>query len=93
MTVKPCRYRMRWGVINEDEFSFTSPRAIEGDECDTLAEAVKQATELVTEGGVAQASVVECRFSARHEVWVEVPGRHLTIEARGCWDEDRTEEP
>lgn len=86
----------KFGVINEDELSLRSPRAIDGEECDTLAGAFAQATDLIR-GGVEEVSIVRCRFSERHEVWVEVPDGSITIDARGVdWaadeDEDAEEE-
>lgn len=68
----------KFGVINEDDFQ------LRGDECNTLAEAMKQAAEMIEEGS-EQVAIVMCQYSARHEAWVEVPGKRLTINVDGDW--------
>lgn len=74
----------KFGVINEDDFQLRTPRSIDGDECNTLAEAMKQAAEMIEEGS-EQVAIVMCQYSARHEAWVEVPGKSLTINVDGDW--------
>lgn len=64
---------IKYGVINEDCFTLRSPRSIDGDEHDTLAEALKEAAEMIGEGMAEQVSVVRCRYSLKHGVWFEVP--------------------
>ena len=83
---------IKYGVINEDSFSLRSPRGIDGDECDTLEEALKQAGEMISEQQAEQVSVVRCRYSLKHGMWFEVPDGGC-IQIDSCnWKHDEEEE-
>ena len=62
-----------YGVIDETGLSLLSPRAIDEGPFRSLAGAFEAASEMA-EGGREQCSIVLCRFSERHECWVEVVG-------------------
>jgi len=86
----------KYGVIDESTMSFYSPRAIDGDECSTLAGAFRAAADLI-EGGAVEVSIVRCRYSQRHESWVEVSGGEdsgpISVDARGAtWAAERDDD-
>jgi len=83
---------IKYGVINEDYFTLRSPRSIDGDEHDSLADALKEAGEMIADGMAEQVSVVRCRYSLKHGVWFEVAdGGCIQIDG-GSWKDDEEEE-
>jgi hypothetical protein len=70
-----------FGVIDETELSLRSPRAIDEGPYDTLSQAFVGAYELL-EGGAEQVAIVRVRYSKRHEVYVEITGTSIEIDAR-----------
>jgi len=72
---------IKFGVINQDSLSLYSPRAIDGDECDTLTEAIAQAGRMIADQVATEVAVVRCRFSQKQEVWVEVVGSCIEIDS------------
>lgn len=65
---------VKYGCIDESYFSITSPRAIDGDEQDTLAGAFKVAGDMIEEGA-EKVSIVLCRYSPKAQSWVEIVGQ------------------
>jgi len=83
---------VKFGVIDESHFSLRSPRAIYEGPFKTLEKAFAEAGRMISDRMVEEVSVVRCRFSKRHECWVEVIEGSVTIDARSApWvteDED-----
>ncbi len=51
-----------YGVIDEDALSLHGPRAIDGDEVQSLAEAFKAAATMIEHDGVEQVAIVRCKY-------------------------------
>jgi hypothetical protein len=86
---------MKFGCINEDEFSFHSPRIIEGDEADTLAGAFEQAIRMMEEG-VDHVSICHCQYYGEdgNGYWGEIVGHgQISVDASYCyWVKDEEDE-
>jgi hypothetical protein len=77
---------MKFGCINEDEFSLSSPRMIEGDECESLASAFEQATRML-EDGIDHVSICHCEYYGEdgNGYWGEIVGHgQISVEASYC---------
>lgn len=66
-------------LIDETWFSLHSPRAINEGPFNTLAEAFEAAAELAQNGNVESISIVLCRYSKRHECYVELVAGSISI--------------
>lgn len=86
---------MKYGCINEDGFSFQSPRAIEGDEFETMADAFSQALQML-EDGIEKVSVCKCQYYGEdgNGYWGEIRGHgQISIDAGYCeWISKENEE-
>jgi hypothetical protein len=64
-----------YGCINEDEFTFNSPRLIDGDEVATITEAMEQARNMLEEG-TEQVAICRCKYYGEdgNGYWGEIVG-------------------
>lgn len=72
-----------YGCIDETEFSLSSPRAIDGDECETIEKAFGYALELLKEGA-EKVSVGPVKFYGEdgNGFWGEIVGEgQISIES------------
>jgi hypothetical protein len=86
---------MFFGVIDEDHFTLYSPRAIDEGPWESMSAAMAEAAVRI-ENGTEQVSIVRCRFSKRHQCWVEiVDGSCITISATDtdAWFGEEEEAP
>ena len=78
---------IKYGCINEDEFSLRGPRMIEGDECDTLEEAFAQALELMQDYKIEKISITRCKYYGEdgNGFWGEIPGDgQISVDGYSC---------
>jgi len=74
-----------YGCINENEFSLSSPRVIDGDECKSVEKAFAQALEMLQSGETDKVTVCKCKWYGDDNgngYWGEVVGTGaITIDA------------
>lgn len=69
----------KFGVIDETGITLYSPRVIDEGPFDTLEEAFDAAATLAQDGGYEELAIVLCRYSKKHECWVERVAGSITI--------------
>jgi hypothetical protein len=66
---------IKYGCINEDEFSLQGPRMIDGNECNTIERAFAQAVEMLQDG-TEKISICKCKYYGEdgNGYWGEIFG-------------------
>ena len=75
---------IKFGCINEDSFSIRSPRAIDGDEVDSMEAAMLQAVDMIENDEVEHVAICRCKYYGEdgNGFWGEIPGDgQITIDA------------
>lgn len=83
-----------YGCINEDEFTFHSPRMLDGDEVATMTEAMEQARNMM-EDGIGQVAICRCKYYGEdgNGYWGEIVGDgQIVLDASNVeWIKDEEE--
>lgn len=80
----------KFGIINEDEFSLSSPRMVD-EWYETFPEAFEGAGDMI-ENGVGQVAIVRCRYNPKTDCWYEVVGAGTVQINAEQWVEDEQAE-